>query len=104
MRAAFMPFGADHIKATGFERFLLLGFDVGLDLGDPFFAFLALHFFRNFLSDAHVQITAELNIGTTTSHVGRYGNGPRRACLSHDDGFLFVEAGVQNLMRDLFFP
>ncbi|MCG8503073.1 MAG: preprotein translocase subunit SecA, partial [Sphingomonadales bacterium] len=79
-----------------------LGGNVGLDLCDPFGACFFVEALVDFVGDAHLQVAAQLNIGTATGHVGgnRYGAGYTR--LGNDVRFLFVIAGVQHVVRNRF--
>ena len=43
----------------------------------------------------------ELDVGTTTCHVGGDGHDALLSCLSHDVGLLLVEFGVEHLVRDM---
>ena len=44
---------------------------------------------------------AQLDIGTTTGHVGGNGHGTALTSLSHDVGLLLVQFGIQHLVRNL---
>src|SRR3546814_5080671 len=60
-----------------------------------------------FALDAHLEITAELDVGAAAGHVGGNGDGTGHAGLGDDEGLLLVEAGrseehtseLQSLMR-----
>ena len=46
-------------------------------------------------------LLAQLDIGTTTRHVGGYGNGARETRLGNDVRLLLVELGVEHVVRYL---
>ena len=90
-----MALGAEHEHPAGGERLLLQACDLITDLLRLVLALLAFQT-GQFLLDTHVGIAAELNVGTTTGHVGRDRDRARNARLRDDIGFLFVIARVQD--------
>ena len=105
--AAFVAFGAQNIEAASVQRLLFLDFDVCLDLGAKqrdfaFGKFAPEGFFLGgaFLLQAHFIVAAELNVGAAAGHVGGNGDGAGHAGLGHDEGFLFVMARVEHLVRN----
>ena len=47
------------------------------------------------------HLGGELNIGTTTSHVGSNGNGAFAPCLSHNVSLSLVQFGIEHVVFDL---
>src|SRR5690606_15130504 len=93
--AALVTLGADDHEAAGIEGRLLGDGDLFLDASD---AAVALDAFETLglLGDAHLQVAAELDVGTTARHVGGDGDGARHAGIGDDLGFLLVVAGVEH--------
>ena len=108
--AGLMPFGAEHVQATGFTD--LFGFLFGLFL-HLFQLFIprCLVLFRSFdgVEAAFTQVdvgnnvwvAAQHNVSTTTSHVGSHGHLAGQTGASDDLGFLLVEFSVENIMLDV---
>src|SRR6185312_4312462 len=74
---AFVALGAEHEQAAGGKRLFLEARDLGADLVG-LWAFLArarVLDLGDLLTDAHVGIAAELDVGAAAGHVG--GNGDR---------------------------
>jgi len=100
--AAFMTFSAQHEQTTGFENLLFIGFDFGFDFFDGLLAFFRigaqLLIAVDFLLDTHFQVTAQLDVGSATGHVGGNCNGTGTTGLTHNIGFLFMEFRVQHVV------
>ena len=92
----FVPLGADDVEAAGLQRLFLETRDLGPDFGLLGLAFRAFRQTGAFLRDAHLDVTAELNVGAAARHIGRNGDRARYAGFCDDIGFLLVEAGVQH--------
>ena len=108
--AAFVAFGAEHEKAAGGERLLLLYGDVRLELG-----FLGgfrlgrdlqrhVALLQHPLLHPHLEVAAQLDVGAASGHVGGDGDRARQARVRHDIGFLLVLARVQDVVRNAAQP
>ena len=53
-----------------------------------------------FRLDPHVGIAPQLDVGAAARHVGGDGHRAGLARLGHDEGFLFVIAGIQHVVLD----
>src|SRR6185437_4371967 len=87
---AFVPLGAEHVKAAGGQRLFLEARDLLADLVGlrAFLPRAGVLNIGDFLPDAHVGIAAELNVGAAAGHVGGDGDGARHTGLRDDIGFL----------------
>jgi hypothetical protein len=96
--AAFMALRAEHEKPAGGERFFLQPRNLRADfIGARRLLPLAVVFnIGDFLADAHIGVTAELNVGAAARHVGRNRDRARNAGLRDDVGFLFVIACIED--------
>jgi len=56
----------------------------------------------NRLQHPHLDIAAQLDVGAATGHVGGNRHRAELAGVGHDLGFLFMLAGVQNIVGDVF--
>ena len=87
-----MPLGADHEQSARSFHLIMVHRNLG---ADHFGVRLRLQ------RDAHLEITAELNIGPAASHVGRNRNRAGRSGLRYNFRLLLVEARIQHVMLDL---
>ena len=90
-----MTLGADNMQTAGREH-LGLAFVPGRTYGRH----LVL-IFRAKLSQFRAEVTAQHDIGTATSHVGRDRHTTRPTGLGHDLRFLLVKLGVQHFVLDV---
>ena len=89
------------IKATSVEGLLAFHRNVGFD---RCCAFGQLSFIGNacaFVVNPHLQIAAQLNVGTTSRHVCGDGDVAGNTCLGNDVGFLLVITGVEDIVFDV---
>src|SRR6516225_4631799 len=95
---ALVPLGAEHIEAAGGKRLLLKTCHLFTDVDGARVLLARPRIFdaSDLLTDAHVGISAELDIGAAAGHVGGDGDGARNAGLRDDICFLFVVAGIQD--------
>ena len=99
-----MAFGADDIQPAGRHHSFLRGSGFGLNPGGQFGAFfvaLGRRQIGDLLLDLHIHIAAELNVGAAARHIGGDRHCSRPTCLGDNERFLFVEAGIQNVMIDI---
>ena len=95
-----MTLGADDIQPASIKRHLFCGGN----FGDHFSARrVGERFFLRRLCQTHVKIAAQLNIGTTTGHIGRDCHCTRHPGIGNDFGFFIMHPGVQNLVRNFTF-
>src|SRR5690606_4786808 len=93
----FMALGCKDVETAGGERLLLQPLHV---LADCLFLCVALRsggHISQFLGNAHVGVAAELDVGTTTSHVRGDGDRAWPASLRDDRGFLLMVARIEHL-------
>ena len=95
-----MTLGADHIQPASIKRHLFCGGNFG---GDFIARRIAKRFFLRRLCQTHIKIAAQLNIGTTTGHIGRDCHGARHPGIGNDFGFFIMHPGVQNLVCNFAF-
>src|SRR5207302_8450416 len=91
----FVALGAEHVQPTGGKRPLFEPRDLSANLSGGVLARLRLEA-PNLLADAHVGISAELDVGAAAGHVGGNRDGTRDAGLGHDIGLLLMIAGVED--------
>ena len=98
-----MPFRAYDIQASRFQNdFLVLG-DFVLDIFYGGFFLVVRPFRVHFFHHAHFDVTAELDVGSATGHVGGNGDSAGFSGLRDNVGLLFVMAGVEDVMLDFLF-
>src|SRR5262245_18072491 len=76
------------------------GFGVGADDSRSLIVGHRETILQEVLAGHEFGIAAELNVGTSASHVGSDRNGAPAAGLGNDAGFAFVLLGVQDFVRD----
>ena len=93
--------GAEHVQPAGRDHLLLLRGHFLLDPGSCRRVLRLVLDAGELLRLAHLDIAAELDVGTAAGHVGRDGHAAKTPRLGDDERLLLVIAGVQDLVRDL---
>ena len=95
---AFVALRAEDEQAPGAECLLLQPCDLRPDLRGARILIAPADVFDvgKLVADAHVRISAELDIGAAPRHVGCNGDRPRHARLCDDVGLLLMVAGVED--------
>ncbi len=104
-----MTLGAQHVKPTGLDDFVVLGghrvFPFGDRVGPGGLVFFGRvdrrqAALRKFLLGKEFWVSAEHDVGASTGHVGGHGDGALATGLGDDRRFFLVVLGVQHFVRN----
>ena len=98
---ALVTLGADHVEAAGGDDLFPLRLHLGADPLDHGVALGLVRDVLGFLAHAHLEVAAELDVGAAARHVGGDGDAAHPSGLGDDDRFVFVVAGVEDVVGDL---
>ena len=89
-----MTLGADDVQTAGGENLFLVLFDFFLE-----FVLYLFNLLRGFVAfqdlfQPHVNVAAQLNVGTAAGHVGGNGNGAGNAGLRDNCSLAFMMTGI----------
>ena len=98
-----MTLGAEHEQTARFEHPRLFLGNFPLDALDFGVLGRAVFHLAKLILDTELDITAQLNVGPATGHVGGDGDCADAARLRNDMRFAFVLTGVENFVLHAFF-
>ena len=89
-----MTLGADDVQTAGGENLFLVLFDFFLE-----FVLYLFNLLRGFVAfqdlfQPHVDVAAQLNVGTAAGHIGGNGNGSGNAGLRNNRSLTFMMTGI----------
>src|SRR5205085_937278 len=96
----FVTLGAEHVETAGGKHDFLLGRDF---TADALHLLVSLGSFSNpgeFVLNAELDIAAELDVGSPTSHVGSDRHGAGTPGLRNDVSLLLMKPGIEDRVLD----
>ena len=97
-----MALRAQNKQTTSGQHFFLVSRHFGLDPRTQLVG-IGVRVFGHGLQNLHLDVAAQLNVGSAAGHVRRNGHRARLACICNDLRLLLMLARVQNVMRNLGF-